>query len=65
MTWPMIALAVGSVGAGGLLVLGGALQHWLEPVVGYDHHEGGLPVWLVTALTLAVVLAGVAVAYRQ
>ncbi|MFV9430022.1 NADH-quinone oxidoreductase subunit L [Rhodococcus aetherivorans] len=65
MTWPMIALAVGSVGAGGLLVLGGALQHWLEPVVGYDHHEGGLPVWLVTTLTLAVVLAGVAVAYRQ
>ncbi|MBS9371802.1 NADH-quinone oxidoreductase subunit L [Rhodococcus sp. B50] len=65
MTWPMVALAVGSVGAGGLLVLGGALQHWLEPVVGYDHHEGGLPVWLVTTLTLAVVLAGVAVAYRQ
>ncbi|MGW5323073.1 NADH-quinone oxidoreductase subunit L [Rhodococcus pyridinivorans] len=65
MTWPMIALAVGSVGAGGLLVLGGALQHWLEPVVGYDHHEGGLPVWLVTTVTLAVVLAGVAVAYRQ
>ncbi|MCR8694328.1 NADH-quinone oxidoreductase subunit L [Rhodococcus pyridinivorans] len=65
MTWPMIALAVGSVGAGGLLVLGGALQHWLEPVVGYDHHEGGLPVWLVTTLTLAVVLAGIAVAYRQ
>ncbi|MGX7725648.1 NADH-quinone oxidoreductase subunit L [Rhodococcus pyridinivorans] len=65
MTWPMIALAVGSVGAGGLLVLGGALQHWLEPVVGYDHDEGGLPVWLVTTLTLAVVLAGVAVAYRQ
>ncbi|WP_241386274.1 NADH-quinone oxidoreductase subunit L [Rhodococcus sp. CH91] len=64
MTWPMIALAFGSVGAGGLLVLGGALQHWLEPVVGYDHHEGGLPVWLVTALTLAVVLAGVAVAWR-
>ena len=65
MTCPMIVLAVGSVGAGGLLVLGGALQHWLEPVVGYDHHEGGLPVWLVTTFTLAVVLAGVAVAYRQ
>lgn len=65
MTWPMIALAVGSVGAGGLLVLGGALQHWLEPVVGYDHHEGGLPVWAVTALTLGVVLVGVGVAYRR
>ncbi|MFF3179400.1 NADH-quinone oxidoreductase subunit L [Rhodococcus pyridinivorans] len=65
MTLPMIALAMGSVGAGGLLVFGGSLQHWLEPVVGYDHHEGGLPVWLVTTVTLAVVLAGVAVAYRQ
>ena len=65
MTWPMIVLAVGSVFSGGLLVLGGALQHWLEPVVGTDHHEGGLPVWLVTALTLAVVAAGVAVAYLQ
>ncbi len=44
MVWPMILLAVGSVVAGGLLVLGGSLQHWLEPVVGSVHHEGGLPV---------------------
>ena len=34
MTWPMIVLAVGSVGAGGLLAIGGTLEHWLEPVVG-------------------------------
>ena len=34
MTWPMIVLAVGSVGAGGVLAIGGTLQHWLEPVVG-------------------------------
>ncbi|NLU61338.1 NADH-quinone oxidoreductase subunit L [Rhodococcus sp. HNM0563] len=65
MVWPMILLAVGSVAAGGLLVLGGSLQHWLEPVVGSAHHEGGLPVWLVTLMTLAVVLAGVGVAYRE
>ncbi|MGX6512801.1 NADH-quinone oxidoreductase subunit L [Rhodococcus sp. SJ-2] len=65
MVWPMILLAVGSVAAGALLVLGGSLQHWLEPVVGSAHHEGGLPVWLVTLMTLAVVLAGVGAAYRQ
>ncbi|MFD6894753.1 NADH-quinone oxidoreductase subunit L [Rhodococcus sp. NPDC060086] len=65
MVWPMILLAMGSVAAGGLLVLGGSLQNWLEPVVGSEHHEGGLPVWLVTLMTLAVVLVGVALAYRE
>ncbi|TCN49512.1 NADH-quinone oxidoreductase subunit L [Rhodococcus sp. SMB37] len=65
MVWPMILLAVGSVAAGGLLVLGGSLQHWLEPVVGSVHHEGGLPVWLITLMTLAVVLVGVGFAYRE
>ncbi len=65
MVWPMILLAVGSVVAGGLLVLGGSLQHWLEPVVGSVHHEGGLPVWLITLMTLAVVLVGVGFAYRE
>ncbi|NLE79609.1 MAG: NADH-quinone oxidoreductase subunit L [Rhodococcus sp.] len=64
MTWPMILLAVGSVVAGGLLTLGGALTHWLEPVVGEHHDELGVPVWVVTVTTLAVVLVGVAVAYR-
>ena len=39
MTVPMIVLAVGSVFAGGLLVLGGSLQNWLEPVVG-EHERG-------------------------
>lgn len=65
MVWPMILLAAGSAAAGGLLVLGGSLQNWLEPVVGSEHHEGGLPVWLVTLMTLAVVLVGVALAYRE
>lgn len=65
MVWPMIVLAVGSVASGGLLVLGGSLQHWLEPVVGAHHHDGGLPVWAVTAMTLAVVILGAGLAYRQ
>ncbi|SEL04533.1 NADH-quinone oxidoreductase subunit L [Rhodococcus maanshanensis] len=65
MTWPMILIAIGSVASGAILAFGGALQHWLEPVVGAHHPDLGVPVWVITATTLAVVLAGVAVAYRQ
>jgi len=65
MTLPMIVLAVGSVGAGALLAVGGTLEHWLEPVVG-AHPEAphAIPVWLMTTVTLAVVAVGIAVAYR-
>ncbi|WP_024793761.1 NADH-quinone oxidoreductase subunit L [Tomitella biformata] len=65
MTVPMIALAVGSVAAGGLLTIGNSLQDWLEPVVGFHHAEPPMPVWALTILTLAVVLVGVGIAYRQ
>ncbi|MCV7422177.1 NADH-quinone oxidoreductase subunit L [Mycobacterium yunnanensis] len=65
MTIPMIVLAVGSVGAGALLAVGGTLEHWLEPVVG-AHPEAAhaIPVWLMTTVTLVVVAVGIAVAYR-
>ncbi|QBJ98136.1 NADH-quinone oxidoreductase subunit L [Rhodococcus sp. ABRD24] len=65
MTWPMMLIAVGSVVSGGALAFGGALQNWLAPIVGEHHGELGVPVWVITAGTLVVVLAGVAVAYRQ
>ncbi|MDG3013707.1 NADH-quinone oxidoreductase subunit L [Speluncibacter jeojiensis] len=66
MTAPMVVLAVGSIAAGGLLALGSSLERWLEPVVGAPPpHSGGMPSWLVSVITLVVVLAGVAVAYRQ
>jgi NADH-quinone oxidoreductase subunit L len=65
MTMPMVVLALGSVFAGGLLVLGGSLQHWLEPVVGEHHGHLSVPIWVITAGTLAVVLIGVGIAYRQ
>lgn len=65
MTWPMILIAVGSVCSGFLLAYGGALQDWLAPVVGVHHDELPVPVWTITVTTLAVVLAGVAVAYRR
>jgi NADH-quinone oxidoreductase subunit L len=66
MTLPMIVLAVGSVGAGGLLAIGGSLEHWLEPVVGaHEEVPHAIPVWLMTAITLAVVAVGVGIAYRN
>ena len=65
MTWPMMLIAVGSIGSGFLLAYGGALQNWLEPVVGEHHDELPVPVWTITVATLVIVLAGVAVAYRQ
>jgi NADH-quinone oxidoreductase subunit L len=63
MTWPMIALAVGSIAAGGLLAIGGTLEHWLEPVVGAHEAHHVLPAWFVTTLALSVVAVGIAVAY--
>jgi NADH-quinone oxidoreductase subunit L len=65
MTWPMIVLAVGSVGAGGLLAIGGTLEHWLEPVVGANEAEHSVPAWVMTAITLVVVAIGVGIAYRM
>ena len=34
MTWPMIVLAIGSVGAGAFLIINDRLQDFLAPVVG-------------------------------
>jgi NADH-quinone oxidoreductase subunit L len=65
MTWPMIVLAIGSVGAGGLLAIGGTLEHWLEPVVGAHEAEHSIPVWVMTTITLAVVAVGIGIAYRM
>ncbi len=65
MTAPMVVLAVGSVGAGALLALGGRLADWLEPVTGAHQEEHAAPVWLLTAVTLGVVTVGVLIAYRM
>lgn len=66
MTWPMILLAVGSVGLGFVLNAGGRFVSWLEPVTGHgEHHEPVLPVWSLITLTLLLVLAGVVLAWRQ
>ncbi|RPA58601.1 NADH-quinone oxidoreductase subunit L [Gordonia oryzae] len=65
MTGPMILLALGSVAAGGLLVSGDALVHWLTPVVGEHHIELPVPAWVVTVGVLVVVAAGIGVAWAR
>ncbi|WP_019200586.1 NADH-quinone oxidoreductase subunit L [Tsukamurella sp. 1534] len=65
MTAPMVVLAVGSIAAGGLFVIGGRLTDFLAPAVGSApeaHHA--VPAWAVTAIVLGSVAVGVAVAVR-
>ena len=63
MTGPLVVLAVLSA-AGGLLLAGGWITDWLEPVVGHaEHHELGIPAVAFSLIVLAVVAAGVAVAW--
>jgi NADH-quinone oxidoreductase subunit L len=62
LTVPLIALGALSA-LGGLLLLGGWIVDWLSPVVGEHHEEHGVSPLLMTLITLAVVLAGVAVAW--
>ncbi|MBL7496073.1 NADH-quinone oxidoreductase subunit L [Frankia sp. CNm7] len=66
MTLPMIVLAVGSVAAGALFIVGGTLSDFLAPVLG--HHAGehhGLDPWVVTLLTLVVSVGGLAGAFLR
>lgn len=65
MTWPMILLAVGSVGSGAAFAIGGTLEHWLEPVVGTHEIHHVAPVWVVTTVILSVVAVGIVIAYRM
>ena len=65
MTIPMIVLAVLSIIGGGVLVLGGGLQHWLTPSVGASVEVGAHTISpiVLTALTLIVVAMGVGAAF--
>jgi NADH-quinone oxidoreductase subunit L len=66
MTVPMIILALGSVFIGDVLIFHGGFQTWLGPAVGAT--EGGEPVISAAVLpwlTILVVAAGLALAYRM
>ena len=60
MTGPMALLALGSIVSGGLLVLGGTLQHWLVPSLGESPEVGAhtISVGVLTAMTLVIVAGG-------
>ena len=62
MTGPLILLALGSIVAGGLLVLGGSLQHWLEPSTGPSLEVGvhTISPVVLSLITILVVLLGIA-----
>jgi NADH-quinone oxidoreductase subunit L len=64
MTWPMIVLAIGSVGAGAFLIVNQRLQKFLAPVVGVPPESHG---FFTTSGIVALVfaLAGVALAWAM
>ncbi len=66
MTWPMILLAVGSVGIGAFLALGDRFPRWLEPSTGpVQEGEPVVQAWLLITLTLVIVVLGAVLAWRR
>jgi NADH-quinone oxidoreductase subunit L len=65
MTIPMIILSIGSVVAGFMLLYVGDIEHWLEPVVGFEKAEGGPSTTVLIAMTLTAVIIGVVLGWRQ
>jgi NADH-quinone oxidoreductase subunit L len=64
MTVPMIVIAVGSLGVGFFLHSSERLTHWLEPTLGpLEEHHGVLSHNAVLALTMGMIVAGVALAW--
>ncbi len=57
MTWPMVVLAVGSVGAGAFLIIDDRLVDFLAPVVGSPPVSHGLFTWPGGIALILVVLA--------
>jgi NADH-quinone oxidoreductase subunit L len=63
MTIPLVVLAALSV-LGGVLLLGGWISDFLEPVVGHaTHEEPPLPAIVITLIVVLVVATGVALAW--
>jgi NADH-quinone oxidoreductase subunit L len=64
MTWPMVILAVGSVAAGGLLIVNDRLQGFLAPVIGVPPVEHGF-LTVAGIVSVVVALAGVALGWAM
>jgi NADH-quinone oxidoreductase subunit L len=62
MTWPMIVLAIGSVGAGGFLIINDRLEKFLAPVVGVPPEGHGF-FTVAGGVALLLALAGIALGW--
>jgi NADH-quinone oxidoreductase subunit L len=64
MTWPMILLAVGSVGAGAFLIVGQRFENFLGPVTGLPPTSHGF-FTVAGGVALVLALAGVGLAWAM
>ena len=65
VTIPLILLGIASLASGFLLAWNGAIEKWLEPVVGFQHPEPPIPIPVISGATLALVILGAVLAYQQ
>ncbi|MEZ5186760.1 MAG: NADH-quinone oxidoreductase subunit L [Candidatus Nanopelagicales bacterium] len=65
MTIPLIILGILSAISGFVLAWNGAIEKWLEPVVGFEHPDPPIPIPLISGATLALVIVGALLAYQQ
>jgi NADH-quinone oxidoreductase subunit L len=67
MTWPMIVLAIGSVGAGAFLIINDRLVDFLAPVVGVPPVSHGIFTWPggIALILVVVAVAGAWTVYGR
>jgi len=62
MTWPMVVIAIGSVGAGGFLIINDRLTKFLAPVVGVPPVSHGF-LTIAGGVAFALALVGIGLAW--
>jgi NADH-quinone oxidoreductase subunit L len=65
MTVPIILLSIGSVAAGAYLLFVFDIEHWLEPVTGFEYASSPLNTTTLFVITIGAIAAGVALAWRS
>jgi NADH-quinone oxidoreductase subunit L len=65
MTIPMIILSIGSAFGGMLLLFVADIEHWLEPIVGFEHAEHAPASSILIPVTLAVIITGAVLGWIQ
>jgi NADH-quinone oxidoreductase subunit L len=65
MTIPMIILSIGSAFGGMVLLFVADIEHWLEPVVGFEYPKNAPATSLLIPVTVGVVLIGAVLGWIQ